>query len=178
MKWAALLVFTSVVSAQSPHKIEIYGSLGRAFVGDDEGSLGSGWSVAGALGWRPTPRLGIELNVDRFHHLRDLSFAIPEGNGTFVTGDALFHFRSGRVQPYILGGGGFVRYTRVAGFAPLPIVNATGPALNAAFGVKGYLTSRIVLRPEWRLGYVSDVGNAIEPPLFYQRISVGIGYTW
>jgi hypothetical protein len=178
MLWLWALLLANIAIAQPVYRGEVYASLERSSVWDDEGSLGSGVGFAGTLGWRLTPKLGLELNVDHFNHKREFSFATVEGSGTFLTGDVMYHFRTGRVQPYVLGGGGFVHYVRESGFAPGPERSGNGPALNFAVGLKGFITERISIRPEWRLGYATNISAAFEPPLYYQRISVGVGYRW
>lgn len=179
MKTLVALLLAGVCCAQSQYRAEAYGALGRSWIGDDEGSLGSGVSVTGTAGWRFTPRFGVEMNVDWYQHKREFTSATIEGNGVMVTGDFLYHFRGqSRVQPYVLFGGGLAHYVRESSFGPGPERSGNGGILNAATGLKIFVTDRWIIRPEWRIGLGRGFGSAFEPPLYYQRFSLGAGYRW
>lgn len=172
---AVLLLLGSVASAQE--RAEVYGHVGTASNWDDEGSIGRGVTFGGSIDWRVLPRLALELDIDHFQNKRDFSFISVKGSGTFVTGNVLFHFTTGKVQPYVLAGGGVLNYKLEQGFAPGVSASATSGALNFGFGVKGMLPGGWIVRPEIRAAASSSI-KSIEPPLLHGRISVAIGYRW
>lgn len=179
MRWVGLLFIAGSCYAQAEYRAEAYGAVGRSWVGDDEGSLGSSVSMAGTAGWRFTPGFGVELNLDWFQHRREFTSASIEGHGLMATGDLLYHFRGrSRVQPYVLFGAGLARYVRERSFGPGPERSGNGSIWNAATGVKVFVSDRIAIRPEWRIGMGRGFGSSFEPPLYYQRFSVGVGYRW
>ena len=154
---------------------EVYGFLGRSWNGDDEGSIGAGLTGGGSLGWRPTQRFAVEAEVEHFRHSRELPAAAVRGEGTFVTGNALYHFARGRMQPFLLAGLGMAHYALTSDFSGAPGRSGNGVAVTVGVGFKSFLTPRLAVRPEIRLSG-ANIERTIEPPLVHLRLSVGLGY--
>lgn len=153
---------------------ELYGHIGAGKAYDDEGNIGYGAAAGVGLGKRVTRRWSVEGEWTRFHHERDFSFASSfrsEGYGNFFMANGLLHFNpEGRIQPFVLGGAGILKYeTQNAGFG-----------FNFGGGVKGYLTDHWFIRPEFRvqIGQGTRRNGGPEPPISQGRVQVGVGYRW
>lgn len=120
---AIVLGFSGLASAQSPGRLGAGGAIEYARMTEDEGLLGSGVGAAGSVQWRLTEATGLEIEVGRSRHVRDLGlFAVAqnpqgriepvpyterwEGTATFVVASVAHTFGSGRARPVVFGGGG------------------------------------------------------------------------
>jgi opacity protein-like surface antigen len=176
LRLVILAALASTASAQTRYPNEIHAHAGGGWTYDDEGSIGTGVSVAANVARRLTTKVAVEGELSYFRHKRDLSFAIWKGTGAFATGNLLYHFSSSRVQPYVLAGIGLMIYK--PDFS-VETDSSAGWAWGFGFGVKGFVTERISIRPEWRV-YVGHPqrNNGPEPPISHSRITVGLGYRW
>jgi hypothetical protein len=177
MRLAMLAALAAVASAQTRYPNEIHAHVGGGWVYDDEGSLGTGVSIAANLARRLTSKVAVEGELNYFQHKRELSFATWRGSGAFATGNLVYHFSRSRFQPYVLAGIGLIVYSPDTG-APNTGTSA-GWTWGFGTGVKGFITERISIRPEWRV-YVGhpERNNGPEPPISHSRITVGLGYRW
>lgn len=177
-----LLLLAASLPAQNRGRHEIFGHAGFNKAYDDEGSVGGGLSGGGSFGYRLTPRLAVEIDINALQHERDI--AGPDltfrGNAAFVTGNLAYHFSDSRIQPYVIGGTGFSRYQARGSFEnQLVRFTENGLAINAGGGIKGYITDHIVLRPEIRY-YSGGTGDipGLDGFVHSLRVSVGLGYVW
>ncbi|HET7696042.1 MAG TPA: hypothetical protein VFK57_10070 [Vicinamibacterales bacterium] len=159
---AVVAACSSPAYAQPAGRFSVAGTVDYTRITDDESLLGSGIGAGGALGWRLTDATGVEIEVSRTRHVRDLGlFAVAhdaqgrlepvpyterwEGTATFVIASVAHTFGSGPVRPVVWGGGGFMthggteRGPKVApqappGFTLQPGDGETrrGPGTNAA----------------------------------------------
>lgn len=179
----ALLSLAPVAFAQDySSRGEIFGSIGGGKASDDEGSIGSGFDFGGGIGYRVTPRFGIEGQVNRFAYKRELSAGRRfEGSAIFTTANLVYHFATGRAQPYVFGGVGFVHHENRSQLDLATFVGdrqADALAGNFGAGAKIFLSKHISVRPEFRV-FVGDAkGSGVEPPFSVVRGSVGISYHW
>jgi opacity protein-like surface antigen len=176
LRLMGVFALAAVAAGQTRYPNEIHAHAGGGWTYDDEGSIGTGVSVAGNLTRRLTSKVAVEGDVNYFRHKRELSFAVWKGTGVFATGNLLYHFTRSRVQPYVLAGIGLMVYN--PDFAA-ESDNSTGWAWGFGFGIKGFITDRVSVRPEWRvyLGH-PERNNGPEPPISHSRITVGVGYRW
>jgi hypothetical protein len=171
-----LAAFATAAGAQT-YRSEIYGHAGWGSTWDDEGSIGDGPSAAVNVSRRLTRKIAVEGDFGYFRHVREFPLATVKGSAATLTGNFVYHFTKGRVQPYVLVGAGMMIYN------PDPRLDsdsATGWAWGFGTGIKGYITERISIRPEWRVavGQPSRSSGGPEPPISHSRITVGLGYRW
>lgn len=118
---------SGTASAQEPGRIGVAGTIDYTRITDDESFLGSGIGAAGSVRWRLTDATGLEVEVGRARHVRDLNlFAVArdaqgrfepvpytqrwEGTATFVVAAVSRRFGSGRARPVVWGGGGVMSH--------------------------------------------------------------------
>ena len=148
LRLIALALPAALACAQISRPTEAYGHAGWGSAWDDEGSIGSGISAGLNIGHRLTPKVAVEGDFNYFRHKREFSFATWKGTGAVLTGNLVYHFTSGRVQPYVLVGAGLMMYNPDL---TLETDSSTGWAWGFGAGVKGFLTERVSIRPEWRV---------------------------
>jgi opacity protein-like surface antigen len=179
----SLLLIAPTVCAQNyTPRGEIFGSVGGGKAYDDEGSIGKGVDFGGGIGYRLTPRFGIEGQVNRISYNRDLPLSARfEGTAVFTTANVLYHFTTSKAQPYVIGGLGFVHHENRARFAEESttfIRSTNGIATNFGAGVKIFLSKKFSLRPEFRVFIADTKGSGVEPPFSVWRGSIGFSYHW
>jgi hypothetical protein len=120
------LAFASAAFAQSS-RLSVVGGVDYARITEDDGYLGAGLGAAGGLQLHLTEATGLEIEVGRRRHVRDLGFhavafdpqgrveAFPftarwEGTATFVMATVSHAFGMRRVRPVVSGGGGFMSH--------------------------------------------------------------------
>ena len=116
-------------------------------------------AIGSSLRYYLTPRLAIEPEV---------LFLIGPGNDRnwVIMPNVAFDLRrSGRAIPYVSGGAGLLHYRDQLSAGP-PIATNSWTASGGA-GVKLFLTERVFVAPEFRLG--------TEPLM---RLTASIGYVW
>ncbi|MEW6126659.1 MAG: porin family protein [Acidobacteriota bacterium] len=180
------LTFSSTVLAQDyTPKGEVFGSIGGGKAYDDEGGIGSGLDFGGGVGYRITPKLQIEGAINTIRHERNFgSGVVFKGTGTFVSANLLYHFSTKQVQPYVIGGAGFVNHQNRSRFPEDPFtpeVSSSGGAFNFGAGLRVFLNKHISIRPEFRVfvGYPdSSRLRSVEAPFSVLRGSVSVSYHW
>lgn len=135
MKWTGFVlgaigvvaVMPAMAGAQPTGRIGLAGTIDYARMTDDESLLGSGIGAAGSVRWRITGATGLEVEVGRTRHVRDLNlFAVAhdaqgrfepvpytarwEGTATFLVASVAHSFGAGRARPVLWGGGGFMSH--------------------------------------------------------------------
>lgn len=153
-------------------------SYGRTY--DDEGNIGSGLGADVGASYRLTRRFSLGGEYALLRNKREFPFATWRGRTQHAAANLFVHFGSGKVQPYIIGGLGAVHHTSLS--EPRVIQgsdSAFGWAWSGGFGVRGYVTDKVFVRPEVRL-WVADGGisKVVEPLLSTLQVSVGVGYTF
>jgi hypothetical protein len=148
MRFILLLAALTCVAAPASAQTAVEATAGIAGFVDD---AVIGHSVIG-VGTRTylTPRLSIgpELIYMRGPgHDRDL----------FVTGNITYEFGQpntrGRVVPFLVAGGGFMRHSnRFGPNAATPFASYEGAAIGGG-GVRWYVTDRLSIAGDWRLGW-------------------------
>jgi hypothetical protein len=120
---ALLSLVLPAVSFAQDGRWRAAGAVEYAHITEDDGFLGSGPGVSGAVEVRLTGATAVGLEVGAMRHVRDLSFhavaldpdgrieAFPyterwEGTATFVVATVSHAFTSARVRPVLWGGAG------------------------------------------------------------------------
>jgi len=156
------------------YDFEIFGGLGWARRGGDEGSRGGGPLLAGGFGFRPLGRLGFEVEAGVLKHSRGFGGPVKvEGTVVLVSANVLYHFSESRAQWYVLGGLGWMRSEQTVRFVEARHFTETFAVWSVGVGVKVFLTPRLLLRPEVRYSGAEALGVLGLP-----RVSVGLGYVW
>jgi hypothetical protein len=132
---------------------------GIGSLSDDEGGLGNGLAVGGALGWWLSDTVAIEGALTRIRHQRTGSLA---WRGTPLTVMArvikMWGTSTSRARAFAGGGGGYIRYTgtRTDTVFDAPNIGRTieqewrvqGLALEGGGGVHINVTRHVLVRPE------------------------------
>ena len=170
----ALLLLGLPLAAQQIPRTEVFGLIGLGKVYDDEGSLGSGPSGGGGIGYRLRKRLGVEGEVNFVRSSRDFGGGAPSfrHNGFHLMGNALAHFGPPRAQFYLLGGAGLAHVRNVQAD-----ISESKFGINFGLGMKIYASEHIYIRPDLRI-FGSGGGQALESPFTVIRIGIGVGYSW
>jgi hypothetical protein len=170
----ALILATVPVAAQWGFKREVFGAVGAGSTYDDEGSLGRGINGGGGIGYRLTPRLGFEAEVNAFRSKRDFGPPIApfEHSGAHFMGNALLHVNRGRAQFYLIGGAGVLHIHNTGTNR-----SHNGLSIDLGLGIKIFVTPHVYIRPDAR-AYVGSGGSAAESPFSDLRIAAGAGYSW
>jgi opacity protein-like surface antigen len=177
-----LLIAPAVLAQNYDSRGEVFGSLGGGKIYDDEGSLGKGLDIGGGVGFRITPKVGVEGQVNRIDYERNFFSGVRfAGTAVFTTANLLYHFSTAKVQPYVVGGVGFVHHENRSRFPEadfLPKRTANGFATNFGAGLKIFLNKKLSLRPEFRVFLGDTAGSGVEPPFSLGRASVALSYHW
>ena len=184
----AVLAIGLTVVASEAHAYEaaVFGAIGGGVFGDDEGSLGKGLSFAAGVELRPSSRFGFEAELERYEHERRFGFgSVVEGDGWLVSGNLLYHFSEGGLQPYLLGGLGLLsasyewRRPIFTGESPfesagteVSVTDERGLAMSFGGGMKVFLTEQLSLRPQARFFSGTD------SYLTRLEVTVGLSYHW
>ncbi len=155
-------------------KGSIFGGVGFGRFYDDEGSLGSGWTVRAGAEWRPFHRFGFEgeyLGI-RFH--RTDAFKV-DGNTHWAFGNVAFYFSRSRIQPYVKGGIGYQRTEYTYSWPGIPVPefhkSRSNVAANSGAGIRFFVNRHWSINPEIRL---VGGGQYIATNYF----SISTGYHW
>jgi opacity protein-like surface antigen len=177
-----LLLAPAALAQDLERRGEVFGSLGGGKVYDDEGSLGKGFDIGGGVGFRLTPKVGIEGQVNRIDYERNFASGVRfAGTAVFTTANLLYHFSTSKVQPYVVGGVGFMHHENRSRFPEnevLPKRTANSFATSFGGGVKIFLNQKFSVRPEVRVFLGDTAGSGVEPPFSLGRASLGFTYHW
>jgi hypothetical protein len=153
---AIYLLFMATAQAQAHEdRLELRGTLGWSTFPVD-GFLHH-FTVGGAARWYFSRRFGIEPELMFMYRDRtdkDLVF-VPNLIWDFTR-------RDGKVQPYLIGGVGLLHHR--GSYGPYRF-SGTNPSFGAGLGVKCFVSRRVYLTPEVRIGW--------EP---FMRIGMSIGF--
>jgi len=148
----AFLLAAGPSYAQPPESrgsVSAVGGLGKTL--DDEGSLGGGWLIGGAIDRIVFGRTRAELSFEVIAHHRGSGSFQSKGQ-TVIGGLSLVRrFGSGSAQPYVFGGVtvGYHDGTSFFNGDPVPI-SSTDTGLRFGTGVAFRMGSRFELSPEVR----------------------------
>jgi hypothetical protein len=163
-------------AAQTPDSrgsIGVIGGAGKTL--DDEGSLGRGWLVGGAVDRVVFGTTRAEFSLELLTHDRDSGYFQSNGR-TVIGGVSLVHrFGSGNTEPYLFGGitVGHDSGTNYFNGSPSPRSNADA-GLRFGFGVAFRAGDRWEIGPEIRLnGFFID--NDADPATLP---SFGVRFGW
>jgi len=161
-------------------RAEVYGLIGAGVTYDDEGSIGNGIAGGGGIGYRFTKRLGAEFDFNAFHHQRNFSLGRLTGSGQFYTGNLIFHFTTGRAQPFILVGAGGLHSRLESPFSGILVARESSEfAGDFGAGVKIFVGERWSIRPEARVyAAATTTFPSAESLVSHVRVSIGVGYHW
>jgi hypothetical protein len=160
---------------------------GAATTWDDEGMLGRGAAIEGHVAVAVNDRVTIRGVFDRVPYYRDTSWLRFDGSFDFFGGELERRFRSGTVQPFILGGGGVVRFSDIwiQKNRGSPLAPGTG-ALYSRTGIFGAavagtgldiaISPRISIRPNLKV-YMMMPDNDLFPAMSV-RPGVGLTMRW
>ena len=172
----ALSTFPATASAQpaDPRStVSAVGGFGKTF--DDEGSLGSGWLVGGAIDRVVFGRTRAEVSFEVLTHDRDSGYFQSRGR-TMIAGLSLVRrFGSGGGQPYLFAGltAGHHSGTNVFDGSPVHRSNADA-GIRFGAGVAIRAGQRLEVSPEFRInGFFID--NDADPATLF---SFGIRFGW
>ena len=158
---AVLLAAPAYAQTPSRSSVSAIGGFGNTL--DDEGSLGTGWLVGGAIDRVVFGSTRVEVSFEAIRHDRDTGFFASEGR-TLVGGVSLLHrYGTGSAQPYLFGGMtvGHHSGTNFFNGDPAPRSN-TDAGLRFGFGVAFRAGDRWEISPEIRLnGFFID--NDVDP---------------
>lgn len=158
-----LCLFVSLTALAQPRSAEIFGLGGLGRVGEDEGSLGNGPAVAGAVQVPFTRRLALDFDVAWTHATRDFGSAGRfENDQILVSPSLVYRWGSEKVYTFAGGGMGFETRESASGFRD------SGPALNAKAGVVATIKGPLLFR--------ADVLSAWRFVLPHVQVRAGIGY--
>jgi hypothetical protein len=182
---AAILCAAATAGAQThPY---VLATIGAGNVADDEGSLGSGRVIGGAVGVSVSDSLAVEAAFTQARHSREGSLAWRGTPSTIAT-RLLYRFNApdARARIFVGGGLGYFRYagTFTETVFDTPAVShlvatdwrVTGLAWEVGTGVD-VTFGHFVLRPEawFTVSRPTRVRPAPEPPYFMPRVAVSAG---
>lgn len=177
-----LLIAPAVPAQNHDARAEVFGSIGGGKVYDDEGSLGKGLDIGGGIGFRLTSKLHIEGQVNGIDYERNFASGVRfAGTAIFTTANLRYHFSTAKVQPFIVGGVGFVHHENRSRFLEdnFPTKRTTnGLATNFGGGVEIFLNKKFSIKPEFRIFLGDTAGSGVEPPFTVGRGSVAFSYHW
>jgi opacity protein-like surface antigen len=168
------LATAGTAAAQPPEpRNAVTGTAGVAKTYDDEGSIGRGWLIGGAVERVLFGTTRAELSLELVTHDRDTGHFAAEGTTT-ICGVSLVH-RFGRrsVQPYVLGGVTLGHHSGKSSFDDLRFTaSSTDLGLRYGGGVSVVVNERLEVSPEFRMNsfFVDDDSNPWMVPSFGVRI--------
>ena len=151
---SVLLLFPSLLSAQSTHSHQIFVRAGVVNLWDDEGRIGSGPSIGGGAGIRLVHGIGIEGLVER--HVTDRHFSSGVSFRSTVVAAAarvVKYVGTSLAQPYAGGAVGVARIKTFSEFPGFPNNErrVTSGTVSGFTGVRIAAGRGAVLRPEVEL---------------------------
>ena len=102
------------VSSESKWAFGGTGGYGRTW--DDEGSIGSGWTVGGYVDRRLSKNVDIEFAADLVKNTRNDAFE-ADGKTTYVSVGVIRRFGGRRANGFVIGGGTIGFYNGETGFS-------------------------------------------------------------
>ena len=138
----------------APTTVSVLAGYGRTW--DDEGSIGTGGAIGGAVEYRFRPKLSVNGAVERLAHDRDTGFLHFSGRTIFATLGVAYHFAASGVSPYVGGGfgGAFYKGELVDGFVTPPQIRPRSSTSTLGYGNAGVdipIGDRFVISPDLRI---------------------------
>jgi len=159
--------------AESRGSLSVIGGIGKTL--DDEGSLGGGWVLGGAIDHQVWGRRRVEASIEVITHDRNTGFFQSHGQ-TVIVGVSLVHrFGSRDAQPYLFYGLTAGHHSGTDIFdGSSSSRSSTNPGLRFGFGVAIRTGRRFEISPEIRLnGFWID--NDSDPATLP---SFGVRFGW
>jgi hypothetical protein len=158
VRFAVLLVLLLAASAQAQNKPRPEIKLTTGWIGFIDESWINHSIVGGAARFYLTPRVGIEPEI--LYMIgpgsdRDVTL-IPHVSLDFLSGE--------KFRPYVIGGAGWMHHSQKIG--PIRFGNNEWVG-NGGVGVKFFLTPRLFVAPEFRIGFETIL-----------RAAASIGFTF
>ena len=154
----ASMVLTIVLAQSAPPPAATQPStsvgvlVGHGRTWDDEGSIGGGVAIGGAVEYRFRPKLSVNGAVERLAHDRDTGFLHFSGRTVFATIGATYHFAATGVSPYVGGGFGGAFYKGTLGNADTVAHRSSTSTLGyGSAGVDVPIGDRLVISPDVRI---------------------------
>ena len=173
--FALLLISTTAFAQAQEARGSVSAIGGFAKTLDDEGSLGPGWLVGGAIDRVVFGKTRAELSLEVLTHDRDAGYFRSNGQ-TIVGGLSLVRrFGSGNGQPYLFGGFTLGHHSGTNEFNGSPVhISNTDAGFRFGFGVAIRAGQRFEVSPELRMnGFFVD--NDSDPVMLP---SLGIRVGW
>ena len=176
MRHAALLVillFPTVLSAQTTVSPEIFVRAGLVKLWDDEGNIGTGPSIGGGAAIRFPHGIAIEGFVERHTNARHFSSGVAfDSTAVGAVGRIVKYVGLSRTQPYFGGGVGVARIRTTSQFPGFPGTDrtTTSRTLSGFTGVRFDTGRRVFVRPEF------EVLQAGEHLRFGGSVTAGFGW--
>jgi outer membrane protein W len=141
---------------QRPTSVNVLAGYGRTW--DDEGSIGTGGAIGGAVEYRFRPKLSVNGAIERLAHDRDTGFLHFSGRTVFATLGLTYHFAASGVSPYVGGGFGGAFYKGqlrdTLALPPPGIVSPRSSTSTLGYGSAGVdipIGDRFVVSPDVRI---------------------------
>lgn len=167
-------------TALTAETVSVFGAAGYGKTYDDEGNIGNGVSANLGVSYRLTRRFSVGGEYALLTNKREFTFATWRGRSYNAAANAFLHFGSGNVQPYVVGSIGALHHVVLSEPRVLPGSNsATGWAWSGGFGVRGYVSEHVFVRPEVRVwAGRGGISRVVEPYLSTLQFSMGVGYSF
>lgn len=172
----AILLIAAGASAQpaaARGSVSAIGGFGKTF--DDEGSLGRGWLIGGAVDRVVFGKTRAEVSLEVLTHDRDAGYFLSNGR-TIIGGVSLVHrFGSGGAQPYVFAGLTAGHHSGTNTFSGQPVsLSSTDAGMRYGVGVAIRAGARYEISPEFRVkGFFVD--NDADPVTLF---SFGVRVGW
>lgn len=172
----ALLLVSRTAVAQPPASRGSVSAIGGfAKTLDDEGSLGRGWLVGGAIDRVVFGKTRAELSLEVLTHDRDAGYF--KSNGRTITGglSLVRRFGGGNAQPYLFGGLTVGHHSGTNEFNGSPVrISNTDTGFRFGFGIAIRAGERFEVSPELRMNgfFVDNDSDPVTLP------SLGIRFGW
>lgn len=163
-----------VAHAQSESRasLSVIGGFGKTL--DDEGSLGRGWLIGGAVDRVIFGRTRAEVSLELLTHDRDAGYFQSHGR-TIIGGVSLVRrFGSGGTQPYLFAGLTAGHHSGTNTFSGTPVERSNSDAgLRFGFGVAIRAGRRYEVTPEIRMNgfFIDNDADPATLPSFGIRIA-------
>lgn len=173
--WSLGLLLVSTTAFAQPREsrgsVSAIGGVAKTL--DDEGSLGRGWLLGGAIDRVVFGKTRVELSLDVLTHDRDAGYFRSNGR-TIVGGLSLLRrFGSGSAQPYLFGGVTVGHHSGTNEFNGSPVrLSNSDTGLRFGLGVAIRAGRRFEVSPELRMNgfFIDNDSDPATLPSFGIRV--------
>jgi opacity protein-like surface antigen len=140
---------------------------------EDEGSIGRGWLIGGAVDRVLFGTTRAELSLELVTHNRDTGHFAAEGKTTIAAVSLVHRFGRRTAEPYVLGGVTVGHHTGHSRFDALRFTaSSTDLGLRFGAGVTIVVNERFELSPEFRMNgfYIDNDSSPWMVPSFGMRV--------